>query len=125
MASLEMSVAPANAGNFNSTNAGALTGGNVAPGVTPPEFPQVHPAQLVVPEEELAGCCAGGGGGLGALLGVRLALELATLRDKMTARRARGTEKFRFRVKARRTLWGLFVGIHGLREFGWNYLPWV
>ena len=77
MASLEMSVAPANAGNFNSTNAGALTGGSVAPGAVPPG---ATPPGATPPGAPGAGGGAGSGaggagaggagaGGFGALLG--------------------------------------------------------
>ena len=72
MASLEMSVAPANAGNFNSTNAGALTGGSVAPGATPPGTPPGAPGAGGGGAGGGAGgggAGGGGGGGLGALLG--------------------------------------------------------
>jgi hypothetical protein len=73
MASLEMSLAPANAGNFNSTNAGALTGGSVAPGATPPGAtpPGANPPGTPGSAAGGAGGGAGGGGGgggLGALL---------------------------------------------------------
>jgi hypothetical protein len=73
MASLEMSLAPANAGNFNSTNAGALTGGSVAPGATPPGAtpPGANPPGAPGSAAGGAGGGAGGGGGgggLGALL---------------------------------------------------------
>ena len=71
MASLEMSIAPANAGNFNSTNAGALTGGGVSPGAAPPGAPPGTPGTGAGGAAGGAGGGAGGGGGggLGALLG--------------------------------------------------------
>ena len=55
MASLEMNVAPANAGNFNSTNSSGLTGGAVALGITPPS----------TPAGATPGTSANGGGGSG------------------------------------------------------------
>lgn len=72
MASLEMNVAPANAGNFNSTNSAALTGGSVAPGAVPPGAPPGAPGAGAGGAAGGAGGGAGGGGGgggLGALLG--------------------------------------------------------
>jgi hypothetical protein len=73
MASLEMSIAPANAGNFNSTNAAALTGGGVAPGATPPGAPPGAPGAGGGAGGGASGAGGGagggGGGGLGALLG--------------------------------------------------------
>ncbi len=70
MASLEMNVAPANAGNFNSTNSADLTGGSVTPGATPPGAPPGTPgAGGAGGGGAGAGGGGGGGGGLGALLG--------------------------------------------------------
>ena len=71
MASLEMSVAPANAGNFNSTNAAGLTGGSVAPGTAPPGAPPGAGGGGAGGGAGGGGGGAGGagGGGLGALLG--------------------------------------------------------
>ena len=73
MASLEMNVAPANAGNFNSTNSADLTGGSVTPGATPPGAPPGTPGAGGAGGGGAGGGGAGGGGGggggLGALLG--------------------------------------------------------
>lgn len=72
LASLEMSLAPANAGNFNGTNAAALTGGSVAPGATPPGAPPGAPGAGGAgggAGGAGGGAGGGGGGGLGALLG--------------------------------------------------------
>lgn len=69
MASLELNVAPANAGNFNSTNSTALTGGSVTPGATPPGTPPGTPGAGGGGGGAGGGAGGGGAGGLGALLG--------------------------------------------------------
>ena len=69
MASLEMTIAPANAGNFNSSNSAGLTGGNVTPGATPPGAPPGTPGAGGGGGGAGGGAGGGGGGGLGALLG--------------------------------------------------------
>ena len=66
MASLEFNVAPANAGNFNSTNSSGLTGGGVVPGTAPPGAPPGTPGGGGAGG---GGAGGGGAGGLGALLG--------------------------------------------------------
>jgi hypothetical protein len=71
--------------------------------------PEEGPAVVLVEEAVAA---------LGHFLVVRLALELAISRDKMTVRRAPGTEDISVSSEGPRVFSGaFFVGIHGLENY--------